>query len=123
MFSKIDMTTTVKEMDKKEGTAVVTCSITTIDSAAMNATMEEAMLEAMSDPDLVNSGDTAAIGEKIVEVMIEVVSGLEPTSETKDFDVNFKLGVLEINGKDREAWLPADAEAFGMAISNAAMGG
>ncbi len=123
MFSKIDMTTTVKEMDKKEGTAVVTCSITTIDSAAMNTTMEEAMLEAMSDPDLVNSGDTAAIGEKIVEVMIEVVSGLEPTSETKDFDVNFKLGVLEINGKDREAWLPADAEAFGMAISNAAMGG
>ena len=37
--------------------------------------------------------------------------------------MNFKLGVLEINGKDREAWLPADAEAFGMAISNAAMGG
>ena len=54
--------------------------------------------------------------------MSSAIADLEPTSNTTDFDVDFELGTLDINGKDRQAWLPVDAEAFGEAISTNALG-
>lgn len=126
MFKNVEMTAKVKESDEKAGTAVVTCTISTFDSQALNDTMMNAMSEAMADPDVmasVNSGDTDAAFSAILKAISGAISGISPSGETADFDVDFELQTLEINGKNREAWLPKDAEQFGNLISTTAMGG
>ena len=122
MFSRVEMTAKVKESDEKAGTAVVTCTISTFDSDALTTAMTDAMTEAMSDPNALLEADQDAIFSLILNVMSSAIADLEPTSNTTDFDVDFELGTLDINGKDRQAWLPVDAEAFGEAISTNALG-
>lgn len=122
MFKEVKMTAVVKESDEKAGTATVTCTINTFDPNALNEAMTEAMTTASADPSFSLDDMDAAFG-LILNAMSQAISGLTPTEDTTDFDVEFELGVLEVNGKDRKAWLPKDAEAFGAAISTAAMGG
>lgn len=122
MFKEVKMTAVVKESDEKAGTATVTCTINTFDPNALNEAMTEAMTTASADPSFSLDDMDAAFG-LILNAMSQKISGLTPTEDTTDFDVEFELGVLEVNGKDRKAWLPKDAEAFGAAISTAAMGG
>lgn len=122
MFSQVEMTAKVKESDEKAGTAVVTCTISTFDSDALTTAMTDAMTEAMSDPNALAGSDEAAIFSQILNAMSSAIADLEPTGGTTDFDVDFELGTLDINGKDRQAWLPVDAEAFGEAISTNALG-
>lgn len=122
MFQNVEMTAKVKEMDEKAGTAVVTCTINTFDPNALNAAMEEAMLELMSDPDIMASTDVEVVVGAILQAVSNAIADLEPSDETADFDVDFELGVLEVNGKDKKAWLPADAAKFGELISTTAIG-
>ncbi len=119
MFKEVEMTAKVKDMDEKAGTAVVTCTISTFDPNALT----NAMAEAMSDPSILSSGDTEEAFSLILNAISTAIADLTPTGETADFDVDFELGKLTINGKEREAWLPVDANAFGNAISTTAMGG
>lgn len=123
MFSDVTMTAKVKESDEKAGTAVVTCTISTFDSDALTDAMTEAMTEAMSDPSALTGSSEDAIFSLILNAMSSAISDISPSGETTDFDVDFELGTLSINGKDRQAWLPVDANAFGEAISTNAMGG
>lgn len=126
MFKNVEMTAKVKESDEKAGTAVVTCTISTFDSNALNDAMMNALNEAMADPDIVasvNSGDTDAAFSAILKAISGAIAGVSPSGETADFDVDFELQTLSVNGKDREAWLPKDAEQFGNLISTTAMGG
>ena len=121
MFKDVKMTAKVKEIDEKAGTAVVTCTINTFDSNALGSAMEDAMNKI--DPAVASSGDMDAIFSAILNAMSEAIADLTPTENTVDFDVDFELSTLEINGKNQEAWLPKDTEAFGNAISTNAMGG
>lgn len=122
MFKDVEMTAKVKEMDEKAGTAVVTCTINTFDPDALNAAMEEAMMELMNDPDIMASTDVEEVFGAILQAVANAIADLEPSDETADFDVDFELGVLEVNGKDKKAWLPADAAKFGELISTTAIG-
>lgn len=121
MFKNVNMTAVVKESDEKAGTAVVTCTIDTFDANALNDAMTAAMTEAMSDPSILEDED--ALTSAILNAMSSAIAGLTPSGETADFDVDFELQTLAINGKDRKAWLPKDAEQFGNLISTTAMGG
>ena len=123
MFKDVTMTAVVKSSDEKSGKAVVTCTISTFDPNALNDAMTEAMTEAISDPDVVNSGDTDAAFSLMLNAISSAIADLTPTGETTDFDVDFELSTLSINGKDRKAWVPVDANAFGNAISTNSMGG
>lgn len=121
MFKNVNMTAAVKSSDEKAGTAVVTCTIDTFDANAMTDAITEAMTSAISDPAILEDED--ALTSAILNAVSSGIANLTPSGETADFDVDFELQTLSVNGKDREAWLPKDAEQFGNLISTTAMGG
>ena len=123
MFKCVEMTAKVTESNEKEGTAVVTCTISTFDPDALNDAVNGAMTELMSDPSIMNSTDVEAVFGAVLTAVAESIADLEPSDETADFDVDFELGVLEVNGKEKKAWLPADAAKFGELVSTTALGG
>ena len=59
----------------------------------------------------------------ILSAIADVIADITPSGETADFDVDFELQKMEINGKEKEVWLPVDANEFGNLISTTAMGG
>ena len=121
MFSSVELTAKVKESDEKAGTAVVTCTVNTFDPEALTQAMTEAM--STLDPELFTSGDMEDAFGSLLSAVAGAIAGIEPTDKTADFDVDFELSTLSINGKDRKAWVPVDANAFGNAISTNSMGG
>jgi len=123
MFKNVDMTAVVKESDEKAGTAVVTCTISTFDPNALSDAMNQVLADIMSDEELLSGGDETALYSAILNKISEAIAGLTPSGETEDFDVDFELQTIEINGKDREAWLPKDVNGFGEAIGSTAIGG
>jgi len=122
MFKNVDMTAKVKESDEKAGTAVVTCTISTFGANALTDAMNQVITDIMSDEELLGGGE-AELYSAILNKLSESIAGLTPSGETKDFDVDFELQTVEINGKDREAWLPKDVNGFGEAIGTTAIGG
>jgi len=122
MFKNVDMTAEVKESDEKAGTAVVTCTISTFDPNALTDAMTQVINDIAADETLAG-GDEAALYSAILNKISEAIAGLTPSGETEDFDVDFELQTIEINGKDRKAWLPKDVNGFGEAISTTALGG
>lgn len=122
MYKNVKLTAKVKESDEKAGTAVVTCTINTFDSNVINEAMTQVITDISSDPEML-AGDEAAMYSAVLNKMSEAISGLEPTENTKDFDVDFTLEKRTINGKERQVWLPKDVNEFGNAIGSNAMGG
>ena len=121
MFKDVNLTAKVKESDEKAGTAVVTCTINTFESGAMDNILQQIMTDIMSDETLL-SADEATLYSTIINKMAEGLSALTPTENTADFDVNFELVKADINGKEKSVWLPVDVEEFGALISNTALG-
>jgi len=118
MMGKLQFSAEVKEQSDKDRTAVVTCTVSQLDMDAFNAAMESAVMEIMSG----DTSDVDALVSNIIRSMAATLNSVEPTDQTKSFDVDFALEVLETNGKPQKVWVPTDAGAFGEAISNAAMG-
>ncbi len=123
MFKGVDMTAKVKESDEKAGTAVVTCTISTFDSNALENAMNDAMAEVLADPNILASGDEDAAVSAMLKAISTAIAGLTPSGETADFDVDFELQDMDVNGKTKKVWVPKDAEQFGNQISTTAMGG
>lgn len=121
MFKNVKLTATVKESDEETGAAVVTCTVNTFDPDNMTTAMTSAMTKI--DPSLLESGSMEAAFGAILKAMADVIADIEPTDETADFDVNFELKTMDVNGKDRKVWMPKDAAEFGNLISTTAMGG
>ena len=119
MFKGVDMTAKVKSSDEKAGTAVVTCTISTFDSNALN----EAMMKAMSDPSVMAGEDEDAAVSAMLKAISSAIAGLTPSGESADFDVDFELADMDVNGKTKKVWVPKDAEEFGNLISTTAIGG
>ncbi len=118
MMGKLEFTAEVKEKSLKDRTAVVTCSVSTLD---IEGAMNDAFEAALGDPELLNDTDAAA--SALVQAMSQAFSNAEPSGETNEFDVDFTLEVLETNGKDQMVWVPEDTGAFGSDLSTAALGG
>ena len=119
MFKGVDMNAKVKSSDEKAGTAVVTCTISTFDSNALN----EAMMKAMSDPSVMSIEDEDAAVSAMLKAISSAIAGLTPSGESADFDVDFELADMDVNGKTKKVWVPTDAEEFGNLISTTAIGG
>ena len=119
MFKGVDMTAKVKSSDEKAGTAVVTCTISTFDSNALN----EVMMKAMSDPSVMSIEDEDAAVSAMLKAISSAIAGLTPSGESADFDVDFELADMDVNGKTKKVWVPKDAEEFGNLISTTAIGG
>lgn len=122
MFKNVKLTAATKSSDEKAGTAVVTCTITTFDSDAIDSAMMKVVEDIMADEELLN-GDEDALDSAMLNMMSEAIAGLTPTENTKDFDVDFVLEEHNINGAKRHVWLPKDVNGFGEAIGSNAMGG
>lgn len=118
MMGKLQFSAEVKEQSDKDRTAVVTCTVSQLNMDAFNTAMESAVMEMMNG----DTSDTDALVSNIIRSMAAALDTMEPTDQTKSFDVDFELEVLETNGKPQKVWVPSDAGAFGEAISNAAMG-
>lgn len=118
MMGKLQFSAEVKEQNDKDRTAVVTCTVSQLDMSAFNTAMESAVTEIMSG----ETSDPNALVSNIIRSMAAALDTMEPTDQTKSFDVDFELEVVETNGKPQKVWIPSDAGAFGEAISNAAMG-
>lgn len=121
MFQEVKMTAVVKESDEKAGTAVVTCTVNTFDSAALTQAMTNAMNNV--DPDLLQSGNIDEAFGMILQAAASAISEIKPTDKTADFDVDFELADMDVNGKTKKVWVPEDAGEFGNLISATAMGG
>lgn len=118
MMGKLQFSAEVKEQDNKARTAVVTCTVSQLDMDAFNSAMESSVMEMLTG----DTTDPVALVSNIIQSMTAALDSLEPTDQTKSFDVDFSLEVLETNGKPQKVWVPTDAGAFGQAISTAAMG-
>lgn len=121
MFKNVTLTAKVKESDEKKGTAVVTCTVNTFDPDALAEAVAGAMTSV--DPGIFESDDLDAAFGAILKAMAGVIADIEPTDKTADFDVDFELSDMDINGKTKKVWVPKDANKFGEQISTAAMGG
>ena len=121
MFSEVKLTAVTKSSDEKAGAAVVTCTVNTFDPEALTQAMAEAMNTL--DPGLLESGDMEAAFGAILKAAADVIGDIKPTDKTADFDVDFELADMEINGKTKKVWIPKDAAEFGNLISTTAMGG
>ena len=121
MFKDVTLTAKVKESDEKAGTAVITCTVNTFDPEALTQAATDAM--ANLDPGILESGDMDAAFGAVLKAMAGVIAGIEPTDRTADFDVEFELADMDINGKTKQVWIPKDANHFGELISTTAMGG
>lgn len=121
MFNEVKFTAVTKESDEKAGSAVVTCTVSTFDPEALTQAMTEAMNNV--DPSIMESGDMDAAFGTILKAIAGVISDIKPTDNTADFDVDFELTEMEVNGKNKKVWVPKDAAEFGNLISTTAMGG
>ena len=121
MFSNVELTAVMKEADEKAGTAVVTCTVNTFDPEALTQGMAEAMNNV--DPSVIESGDMEAAFGSILQAMADVIADIKPTDKTADFDVDFVLQKMDVNGKEKLIWMPEDEAKFGELISSTAMGG
>lgn len=121
MFSEVQLTAKVKESDEKAGTAVVTCTVNTFDANSLNQAMTDAVNSV--DPNLLLSGDTDAAFGVILQAAAGAIADIKPTDKTADFDVDFELAEVEVNGKTKKVWVPEDAAEFGNLVSTTAMAG
>lgn len=120
ILRKLDFSAQVKEWDKKAGTAVVTVSVSTFPANSLAT----AATAAVADMDLAEflSDDLDAVFSKIIHVIADTISTLEPTGETQNLDIPFALQSLEIDGQNLEIWLPTDADAFLADLTGLALG-
>lgn len=122
MLGKIEFSATVKEMDEDARTAVVTCKVGTFDPEASANLMTNAMMKMDLEEITAIGDDPNALVHAIVPLISEVMRGLEPSGDTAEFDANFSLKLIEVNGEPTKVWVPDDPEQFGSDISTHAMG-
>ncbi len=121
MLKNMELTAKVKVSDEEAGAAVVTCTVNTVDSDELAQVMADAANEL--DPYLFATGEMEKLMGQILSIAAEGIGELKPTDRTVDFDVDFELSEMEINGKTRQVWVPKDTKEFGYQITYNICGG
>ncbi|NCE64046.1 hypothetical protein D1159_05450 [Pseudoflavonifractor sp. 524-17] len=123
MLDRLSFSAEIKEISEKDKTAVVIAHIGYYDSATMTTAMENALNSVMpEDPSSITTeAQLNEILHNYLAEMCNVLATLQPASGTKDFEVDFELTKMEINGKEKAVWMPSDPEQFGMDLSTNAM--
>lgn len=121
MLSKLDYSAEIKEMDREGGTAVVTSHAGYFEDDAVNNAMESVLEEILADPDAA-MGDESDLYSVLIHRFAEAMSAIEPAEGTRDFDTDFQVKMLSVNGQEKSVWMPADLSEFGADLSDNAMG-
>ncbi len=122
MMGKLTFTAETKEQNDKERTATVTCHISSFPADAVETAMTEAMTDLVANnPDLLSDPDNLI--SVLVETIVQAMEALEPGDDLTDFDAEFSLQKVDVNGEAKWVWIPTDVEAFGAKLSSTALGG
>lgn len=121
MLSKLDYSAEIKEMDREAGTAVVTSHVGYFEDDAIKNAMDGVLDEILADPDAA-MGDESDLYSVLIHRFAEAMSAIEPAEDTRDFDTDFQVKTLSVNGQEKSVWMPADPSEFGADLSDNAMG-
>lgn len=116
-LKKLTPTVTIESEDKDK--TVVKLSTTYVnfteaDENAVSASVEEAQ----------NNGITSKsdISKIYIEKLINNLKSLEPSSDSKESTFEFAKQTINVDGKTKEAWLPANMADFGKSLSTLILG-
>lgn len=126
MLEKLKFTAVVAEIDEKAKTATVTATIDCYDPQMVAEMSEGIMGELIEtfDPTILTT--EAGFMEFMKAYLAEYAAAMhtiEPSGDTREFEVSFELVKVEIDGKNKNVWMPTDANQFGMDLSTNALGG
>ena len=85
------------------------------DDAIKNA-MDGVLDEILADPDAA-MGDESDLYSVLIHRFAEAMSAIEPAEGTRDFDTDFQVKTLSVNGQEKSVWLPVDLSEFGADLS------
>lgn len=125
MLNKITYTAEITSQDKD--TTVVTLKVNGFSYNEMtNVIMDAAntMMESITEEDqiAIQNGDMEVFNNYMQQYVKDFVAGLaalEPTADPVEFTVNCEKLSVEVNGKDKVAWLPSDMDGFSADVENA----
>ena len=125
MLNKITYTAEITSQDKD--TTVVTLKVNGFSYNEMtNVIMDAAntMMESITEEDqiAIQNGDMEVFNNYMQQYVKDFVAGLaalEPTADPVEFTVNCEKLSVEVNGKDKVAWLPSDMDGFSVDVENA----
>ena len=125
MLNKITYTAEITSQEKD--TTVVTLKVNGFSYEEMtNIIMDAAniMMESITEEDqiAIQNGDMEVFNNYMQQYVKDFVAGLaalEPTAAPVEFTVNCEKLSVEVNGKDKVAWLPSDMDGFSVDVENA----
>ena len=125
MLNKITYTAEITSQEKD--TTVVTLKVNGFSYEEMtNIIMDAAntMMESITEEDqiAIQNGDMEVFNNYMQQYVKDFVAGLaalEPTADPVEFTVNCEKLSVEVNGKDKVAWLPSDMDGFSVDVENA----
>ncbi len=125
MLNKITYTAEITSQEKD--TTVVTLKVNGFSYEEMtNIIMDAAntMMESITEEDqiAIQNGDMEVFNNYMQQYVKDFVAGLaalEPSADPVEFTVNCEKLSVEVNGKDKVAWLPSDMDGFSVDVENA----
>ena len=125
MLNKITYTAEITSQEKD--TTVVTLKVNGFSYEEMtNIIMDAAntMMESITEEDqiAIQNGDMEVFNNYMQQYVKDFVAGLaalEPTADPVEFTVYCEKLSVEVNGKDKVAWLPSDMDGFSVDVENA----
>lgn len=125
MLNKITYTAEITSQEKD--TTVVTLKVNGFSYEEMtNIIMDAAntMMESITEEDqiAIQNGDMEVFNNYMQQYVKDFVAGLaalEPTADPVEFTVTCEKLSVEVNGKDKVAWLPSDMDGFSADVENA----
>ena len=125
MLNKITYTAEITSQEKD--TTVVTLKVNGFSYEEMTSIIMDAantMMESITEEDqiAIQNGDMEVFNNYMQQYVKDFVAGLaalEPTADPVEFTVNCEKLSVEVNGKDKVAWLPSDMDGFSVDVENA----
>lgn len=125
MLNKITYTAEITSQEKD--TTVVTLKVNGFSYEEMTNIIMDAtntMMESITEEDqiAIQNGDMEVFNNYMQQYVKDFVAGLaalEPTAAPVEFTVNCEKLSVEVNGKDKVAWLPSDMDGFSVDVENA----
>lgn len=121
MLSKLDYSAEIKEMDREANTAVVTSHVGYFEDNAIQNAMDGVLEEILADPDAA-MGDESDLYSVLIHRFAKAMTSIEPAEGTRDFDTDFCVKTLPVNGQEKPIWMPVNLSEFGADLSDNAMG-
>lgn len=118
LVNKLTCTTQIQSQSKDETTVLV--KVTGFSSSDMSKIQSEVLTDVQNNMDqetakAIMSGDQEATQKVMKDVLSQVMKKLgdmQPSTETTDVTVKCEKKKVDVSGKNKIAWLPADTNQF-----------